>query len=460
MNKSFLTLLSVVAVLAASAFSAASAQEVAKPGYAIVATPAVLDDAEWVKVVDSLKERRSAEYEVSVVRWDDAAFDELARIFPKYVAFVVKPEEATIESLATIWQKTRALDDDPYGDVVWGIITGYDVETAIRLTKTEDMVVENALGATAIALKYFKNGVCYDEGAKNTHVVKKDGGEIVDLHDAPDDTTKAIADDLSNAQLFITSGHASEANWSIGYSYKNGFWTSKAGELYGLPSTGSKDLFKFTATGSKIHIASGNCLIGHINGKDAMALALMRSANVDMMIGYVVTTWFGYMGWGVQDYYIEQPGRFTVSEAFFANNQALLDLILNDDTLSAQMKAGLEHDRDVVAIYGDPAWKNALAVQDSGWKQELTSEPGENGRTIWTLSITPLDGENTFGLNKPNGSQRGGRPFFQFFPTRVEDPQIIEGGDLNPIVTDNFIMIRRSEKSTSGEPFVVKISVK
>ena len=433
-----------------------------KLGYAIVATKAVLDDSDWLQVVNSLKERRGDEYNVSVIAWDDSVVDELRKVKPRYACFITKPEDASIEQLASVWKISRELDDDPYGDVVWGIITGFDSNDALRLTKTQDMVVERALGGTSIALKYFKSGVVFDEGKKNHWVVKKEGEEAEDRNDAPDDTTKAIADELNNAQLFVTSGHASERNWSIGYSYKNGFFVAKDGRLLGVPSNDKP--FVIEAQGSKVYLASGNCLLGHIDKPDCLALAMIRNANVDALVGYVVPTWFGYMGWGVQDYYIEQPGRFTVAEAFFANNQALLNVLEDDDDapeterMSAQDRTGMEYDRDVVVLYGDPAWRNALAVQESGWEQTLSCEKNEDGSTLWTLTIAPLQGDKSFKLVDGNGSQRSGRPFFQFFPRDVSTPKVLEGEEFSPVVTENFILISsKKNKLSTDAPTVVKI---
>ena len=433
-----------------------------KLGYAIVATKAVLDDSEWSQVVDSLEERRGGEYDVSVIAWDDSVLDELRKVKPRYACFITKPEDASAEQLASVWKISRELDDDPYGDMIWGIITGFDSNDALRLTKTQDMVVERALGGTSIALKYFKSGVVFDEGKKNHWVVKKEGEEAEDRNDAPDDTTKAIADELNNAQLFVTSGHASERNWSIGYSYKNGFFVAKEGRLIGVPSNDKP--FIIEAQGSKVYLASGNCLLGHIDKPDCLALSMIRNANVDMLVGYVVPTWFGYMGWGIQDYYIEQPGRFTVAEAFFANNQALLNVLKDDDAapeterMSAQDRTGMEYDQDVVVLYGDPAWRNALAVQDSGWEQTLSSEKNEDGSTLWTLTIAPLQGDKSFKLVDGNGSQRSGRPFFQFFPKDVSNPKVIEGEEFSPVVTENFILISsKKNKLSTDTPAVVKI---
>ncbi len=458
--------------------STQSAQTAEKPGYAIIASPQVLDDADWAKVVESLKTKRSEEFNVVVIRreTDDAAFAKLREVFPKFACFVVTPEEATKENLATIWQGTRALDDDPYGDVIWGIITGYDAADALRLTQTKDRPTTKAAAGTSIALCYFDEGIAYDELKKNLKRVKKPGSAPEITMDAPDDTTRALAESLDGAQLFVASGHATQRNWMIGFSYRNGYFVSQDGKLIGQPSNDEKP-FEITASGSKIYLASGNCLIGDIDGKDAMALALIRSVNVDQMVGYVVPTWFGYMGWGVQDYYIEQPGRFTLAEAFFANNQALLSLLEeakaaeNGDAatpsklpkgakLSSRYVEGLEYDRDVVVLYGDPAWRNALAEQESGWAQTLKSEKTENGRTLWTFTVEPKKGDQSFELIDPNGSERGARPFFQFFPTRVADPQIVSGAEFNPVVVDNFILVPQTENTPTDKPITIQISTR
>ena len=68
---------------------------------------------------------------------------------------------------------------------------------------------------------------------------------------------------------------------------------------------------------AKVYLPIGNCLMGHIDGPDAMALAWMNDVGVKQMIGYTVPTWFGYAGWGMLDYFVEQPGRYSLTEAFF-----------------------------------------------------------------------------------------------------------------------------------------------
>lgn len=40
-----------------------------------------------------------------------------------------------------------------------------------------------------------------------------------------------------------------------------------------------------------------------------------------------------------------------------------------------------------------------------------------------------------------NGGWFGGRPIFAFLPHRVKNATVTEGGDLKPVVTDNFLMV-------------------
>ena len=440
-----------------------SAQTAEKPGYAIIASSWVLDDADWAKAVEALKAKHSEKYNVAVIRNDENMFGKLRKFVPKYACFVVKPEEASRTNLAAIWQMTRALDDDPYGDVIWGIITGFNADDAIRMAQVEDRPTVKAVGGTSFNLDRFEEGVCYDEGAKNRRRVKTPGQPTEVREDAPDDTTRAIAEALDGAQLFVTSGHATQRDWQIGYNYKNGYFVSKNGRLYGKPSTGEEP-FEIRASGSKIYLASGNCLIGDIDGPNAMALAYFHSANVDQMAGYVVPTWFGYMGWGTQGYYLDQPGRFTVAEAFFANNQALLSLLVRIEKgelkVPAQFLRGLLYDRDAFVLYGDPAWQNALVEQESGWAQTLKSEKTDDGRTLWTLTIEPKNGAKTFNFDASKGSEYNNRPFVQIFPNRVEDAKIVSGAEFKPVVVDNFILVPQSEESTTGEAFTIQVSTR
>jgi hypothetical protein len=110
-------------------------------------------------------------------------------------------------------------------------------------------------------------------------------------------------------------------------------------------------------------------------------------------IGYTVPTWYGYAGWGCLDFFVEQPGRFTLAEA------------------SAR---------------------------------------------LYTFTIRPGRGTKTFEPINTNGSQRGWRPIIHVLPHRVRDVKILEGADLHPLITDNFILVPNPRKCDAERAYRVR----
>ncbi|NQU20133.1 MAG: hypothetical protein HQ567_02540 [Candidatus Nealsonbacteria bacterium] len=266
--------------------------------------------------------------------------------------------------------------------------------------------------------------------------------------------TAALVDTLNTyqADLFVTSGHATERDWQIGFRYRNGQFRCAEGRLYGLDTQGKKH--PIDSPNPKVYMPIGNCLMGHIKDRDAMALAWLNSAGVKQMLGYTVPTWYGYAGWGCLDYFVEQPGRYTFCDAFFANHHALVHR-LADPATSAGDKRGLEFDRDVVAFYGDPAWHARMAPGKLAFGQTLSIND-----TAYTFEIKPNLGDKSFATVNTNGSQRGGRPLIHLLDHRVKDVKIIEGADLNPVIIDDFILVPRPERCDPTRSYRVVFQAK
>ncbi len=301
----------------------APAQSMAADGYCVVVSQTTCHDAAWKTVIDALVQKHHG----TVITYDkavDESLDGLRKELPRYACFVAQPTEAGRDFVADVSKLTRRLDDDPYTDCLWGIVTGYDASVALRIARQDTpLVIHRAAAGTDIALNMCDEGVWYCELHKGKMVRKVRGGKPVE-EQGPADTTKALADTLNveHADLFVTSGHASERDWQIGYTYRNGYFRCAHGELFGIDTREQR--IPIHSENPKVYLAVGNCLMGHIDGPDAMALAWMNNAGVDQMVGYTVTSWYGYAGWGMMDYFVEQPGRLTVAEAFFANQQALV----------------------------------------------------------------------------------------------------------------------------------------
>lgn len=451
--------------------------------YAVVVKKSTAEDIEWQKVVMALKRKHHAsiiEYVDSV----DETLDTLQREFPRYTCFVAKPEDAGRMFVARVHQLTRKLDDDPYTDTLWGILTGYDADNALAIARhSQPLVVKKVASGTEFATEMVTEGEWYDELVKNRHVRKEPEGKAKELQ-GPDDTTKPLVDLLNDykADLMITSGHATERGWQIGFRFQSGQFRCADGRIYGLDTQSAKHAID--SPNPKVYLPIGNCLMGHVNDRDAMALAWMNSAGVHQMIGYTVPTSYGYGGWGCLDYFVEQPGRYTLAEAFHANHHALIHRLetwfpatvarsqippgsrprITGLTLSAEARAeglqpndagGLLLDRDVVAFFGDPKWSATMAELPKYYDQTLEIKDG-----IYELTITPHRGKDSFSPVNTNGSQRGWRPMIQFLPHRIKDIEITDGGDLNPVVTDDFILVPNPRGCDPERQYIVRFKAR
>lgn len=459
MNRLFLLLFSFVCVP-----RLASADSI---NYAIISSDTTLSNPSWVKVIDALSEKHKNSKIFSFKEGKpEQVLLELKESAPKYTCFVAHHKEVTREWVSKIHQLTRNLDEDPYTDTIWGILTGYDAANALSIAKTnKPLTIERVASGTEVALEHCVEGIWYCELNKGKIVQKKRNGSPSESQ-GPDDSTEALAKSLNNykAQLFVTSGHATERGWQIGFRYKNGYFKSKNGNLYGQDTSGRN--IPISSNNPKVYMPIGNCLMGHIDGQQAMALAWLKSGGVRQMLGYTVPTWYGYAGWGCLDYFVEQPGRYDFAHAFFANHHALIyrlqkyfpevaaKEIINPEQASAiaskikitkeakmagltrQDAAGLLFDRDAVVFYGDPAWKAKMAEGELAYRQVLKKE-----KSTYTFELSPLRGKKSFEPINMNGSQRGWRPIVHFFDQRITEIKILEGTEWNPVITDDFIMI-------------------
>ncbi len=446
----------------------------AADAYVVAVSESTAKDAAWQPVVAALIEKypgaREKTYPAGDVR---ALAEELPALRPTKVCFVAKPDEVTRAFVASVHQLMRGLDDDPYTDALWGILTGHDAANALEIARTKaPLEIGRVAAGTEVALDRCREGLWFCELTPNRRVEKKAGGKAVEGK-GPLDTTKALVDTLNDfkPELFVTSGHATERDWQIGFRYRNGSFRSEDGQLIGVDTKGER--FPVQAPQPKVYLPIGNCLMGHIDGPDAMALAWMKSAGVRQMLGYTVPTWYGYAGWGCLDYFVEQPGRYTFVEAYFANDHALIHRLATafpglesaklkepDDAqaavrsmakgegaaeamgLTPQDAVGLLFDRDAVVFYGDPGWEARMAPGPLAYGQKLEETDG-----VFTLTITPDTGAASYEPVNLNGSQRGGRPMIAFFPERLKNVRIVEGEDWKPVVTDDFILVPNPGKA-------------
>ena len=147
----------------------------AEGGYCIVVSKSTCDDPQWKPVVDALV----VKHQGTVITFEKTVKGCLANLqeeLPRYVCFVAKPTEATREFVAEVNRLTRRINDDPYTDAVWGILTGYDAACALRIARhKEPLVIRRVAAGTEVELAMCEEGVWYCELNQGKMVRKTPG---------------------------------------------------------------------------------------------------------------------------------------------------------------------------------------------------------------------------------------------------------------------------------------------
>ncbi len=441
--------------------------------YAVVSSSKTAADPEWAEVIDELLQKHDG-FALAYQQDPAELRAALAERRPEYTCFVATPEEASREFVSKVHSLTRTLDADPYGDTIWGILTGFDAANALRIARhSEPLSVHNVASGTEFAMEMVDRGIWFSELEAGLYV-EKESGDKPRRQSGPADSTAAIVGCLNEQRtdLFITSGHATERDWMLGFRYNNGFFKCRPGQLFAIDT--QKQTTDIVSSNPKIYMPIGNCLMGHIDSRDAMALAWMNSAGVMQMLGYTVPTWYGYAGWGCLDYFLEQPGATALPRAGLCQSSGAAAQALyhhfhgpNEATQPtphspqhrrsegrdspAKTRAAWVFDRDVLAQHGDPAWQARMAPAPLPFEQSLTYVRDGDAPVRYTFIIAPNQGAGSFQTVNDNGSQRGGRPFFARLPIRIDAVEILAGNEYQPIVTENFILVPRPGKESPAE---------
>ena len=443
--------------------------------YAVVCSKAT--NEQWGKAIECLRAKHNAVWgdKVDVIRYNHdvkEALPELQRLRPSYSCFVAVHSECSEQFVRSIHSLTREIDvSNPYTDTLWGILTGQEESDVIRTIQQDALHVKRILGGTGVNLKKFQSGVWYSEGDQGVAFRKKLGSTETVKESCPPDATACIVAELSSnrdeendkgVDMIITSGHATEQDWSIGYSFPSGKLVPVDGNMYGKTLKGDMLPVKHR-NNPKVYSACGNCLMGHITEKNCMALAWMHTSNVVQMTGYINSTWFGYAGWGIHTYFIDNPGMMTFAESFFANQQSLLAKLHREyhqfagedgvpsgkPTLTREC-AGLLYDKDSVAFYGDPAYESRLVTKQDEWSYNVTVtklDPVDvsTGWSKWQIKVrTKRDGSFS-------------RPPVYIFPCTVSEYKVIKG---EAVINCRFILLPLAGHYTADKEFIVEYGVK
>ena len=453
--------------------------------YVVAVSRAVAEDKPWADVAEALRLKHSADvvvYELSPCE----LLDTLRSLNPRYVAIVEKPENIGRDYIINFHHTSRDVDEDIYADFMWGIITGYDAEAAMRMVdnSTEPLLIKDAV-ATIMELnsaKWFDNYAWVDDHTKGLWGEKRGRhGEIKRDTVAPEQVLRKFTDLYAefDPDLIVTAAHATQKNLEMPYSLGN--LKPRGGKLYAEDRFTLEEWDLLNSGKRRVYAAVGNCLIGDMNNtKESMAAAWLSGSNASTMIGYVVTTWHGRNGWGALKYWVTNPSRYTLAEAVYINQQDFLhqqnewypqlinekyryeDKFMEELTTAANRLSevlgrevdlnsaedwdmvGFWHDRDVLVYYGDPKWQ--INLQSVAGDEDYSVEGFmRDGKYV----VKVVTGEN-FSLEKMRGDKFKQEhvldlPFSYIFPQRLSSPRLAEGQEWEVALDENFVLVYNAE---------------
>lgn len=471
--------------------------------YAVVVSKDTLAKPEWKTVVDALVAKHK---NAQVISYDgnlNNALPALRQAFPKYTCFVAQPEEAGIRQVMQAHRMTRKLDDDPYGDTLWGFITGYTAQDALRLAQaTAPTVVNTALITAGVGTHRYKDVFYISDSTPGEFGWKHADGTTENKNLGSLDQTQQYIGEFErlDPDVIISSGHASQRNLEMPFSKGN--IVCKDGKLFGylakerlIDQAGqakqAKVVGELLPIGEprrpKLFLPIGNCLIADIPDRNCMALAWLGYGKVNQMIGYTETTWFGAMGWGLMRYWEQMGGVAPANEAFFFTNQHLLSDLIQKYPKTANAEFDLANQKDTDA--GMQAIVKSMQTENSGQKM-TRAEMTENMGLLWDRDIVVLYGDpalevrldsqyvspqHTIKFEKVGKDQyrvvvhantdhgvpnKDSAPVGIFFPYRLDRAEVLQGAEFKPVITDNFLLVTAPGPWKAGQDYSILFRAK
>ncbi|MCR5414866.1 MAG: hypothetical protein K6F50_09120 [Kiritimatiellae bacterium] len=386
----------------------------------IVMSALAAGQPEWKGVADALEAKHANEAKISRVTYDGNVTNLLADLrekSPRYVAFVMQPEEVRFKTTLAIKRMMRDIDEDPFEDAIWGIVTGPTAKDALRIAKSRGPArLETALSTTGVGDGIVPGAlVCFSDAYPKGEWRTKSADGKTEKHSSKGD----ISDEFRKAwnsldpDFILTSSHASQRNLEMPFSRGN--IVPVDGRFETMPkqtlidyATGMAKAGPRKSSGTpldapkreKVWLAAGNCLIADNLGKpgENMVMTALGFGKVNQFVGYEATTWFGDIGWNTWAYFGTQ--RLPLVESHWTAKQWLLkrigewvsnagdfrpkctdaasyDRILVDlqrfpfkgikpitNQQDAQKFAGMLWDRDATVFYGDPMTDVSLAKNE------------------------------------------------------------------------------------------------
>ncbi|MBR5194871.1 MAG: insulinase family protein [Akkermansia sp.] len=410
------------------------------PAYTIITSATTMADPEWAAVVSNLANKHEGAVICPLQELtENSIAAALRRNQARYAACVLRPQEIGRVLVNNLHRAARRVDDDVWGDCIWGIITGHTAEDAMRIAKADEpLTIKRLLASTNLDHNRFEHSCCITDWT-NAPVREQSGYTEPTTTTYPvgeqDPLLDIFTDQLATQkpQFVVSSSHATPFNLEMPFSrglifsYNNRFHKlpghqfsqmgsaigeAMGGQEAGIAAMADKKEAVEPDGETRVWLAAGNCLFGNANhSQNSMCVTALSAYTCNQVVGYTVPSWYGEGGWGTLGTFFGNTSGTSLAEAWFLNNQFLLNRTqqLNPKLLNVQFNGsefspgefipqfmrqdirpeqnqvkdmfGLVHDRDVVAFFGDPAWRAQLDESHAQAPYSIAWE-GEKSFTI------------------------------------------------------------------------------
>lgn len=471
--------------------------------YTVLTTETTAADPAWRKVAETLAAKYEGAKLIVIPTLDEEnCVQALRSASARYAAIVLKPEEIGRDSTNALHRAARKIDDDPWGDCIWGYVTGYSAADAQRIADTRDpLIIKRLLATTNVSSAPFEHSYCitdwtgfpvleqtgYRQPTQTTYTTKTPEGKDV----LENGIQSRFAEQLSDKapQIIITSSHATQYNLEMPFS--KGLIFPADNRFYQLPlpqmrefgpvlaqamngQSGAMRLLAKTLNAQEIKpdntprvwLAAGNCLLGdaaHTN--QSMAVTALSSYTCNQLIGYTVPSWYGAGGWGTLSTFFDNTDGTTLAEAWFLNNQFILhdtlsispellsirfdraeiDSQLQREVINQLPKVSISKAKDAIGLVHD---RDTVAFYgDPAWAASIdTAHSARPFHIEWT-------GEKSFTITANSDSKRR---CAVWFPTAATGAGATGCDAKGAIFTNDFILFPELELK-KGESLTVTI---
>lgn len=459
--------------------------------YAVVISSGAYETS-WSNVADSLIIKHNKNGTAKLFKWITSVTDvkeDLSQFKPDYIAYIARPAlECNSAFIVNVSRLSRQLDSDSYGDAIWGIVTGYEPEDALRAI-SESLTIKTVLAASSnlsyeppIQRFHQAIGMSCDSYTKTDYLFADNLGKIYSENVRPgneQDRIKLVSKWLNAESLnieipgrgkidgpvdcIITGGHGNVDLWQCHYpeAGTEGYMRSSGGKLYGSPYSGES--IQINAPTPKVYWFASNCLMGNPNTKDNVVYAAFKTGHAVQMFGFVNNSSSGndFMAWGVYDRVTKCAGIYTLPQGFFlSNNNAMFELNYPTKQINSSL---VQQFMDSTVFYGDPAAE--VKFQDLGdsakvYNTNLSLTQSSPGVTLFTYTIKMVAHDLEYG----SGYCYQFRPMCML-PVRIDPAsvKITQNEGHKAEITDNLLiweLLSQGEKLERGKTKVLSWTAK